>query len=66
MTMKIQYWLNLLTDDLSNSKYEKYKRLVCGSLVYWVVSWIPVLGNLWEVPMEGSHITPPWRLMIRG
>jgi hypothetical protein len=26
-----------------------------GNLVYWVVSWIPVLGNLWEVPVEGSH-----------
>jgi hypothetical protein len=27
-----------------------------GNLVYRVVSWIPVLGNLWEVPVEGSHI----------
>jgi hypothetical protein len=26
-----------------------------GNLVYRVVSWIPVLGNLWEVPVEGSH-----------
>jgi hypothetical protein len=27
-----------------------------GNLVYRVVSWIPVLGNLWKVPVEGSHI----------
>jgi hypothetical protein len=20
-----------------------------------VMSWIPVLGNLWDVPVEGSH-----------
>jgi hypothetical protein len=26
-----------------------------GNLVYLVVSWIPVLGNLWEVPVESSH-----------
>jgi hypothetical protein len=26
-----------------------------GNLIYRVVSWIPVLGNLWEVPVEGSH-----------
>jgi hypothetical protein len=28
-----------------------------GNLVYRIVSWIPVLGNLWEVPVEGSHNT---------
>jgi hypothetical protein len=26
-----------------------------GNLVYRVVSWIPVLVTLWEVPVEGSH-----------
>jgi hypothetical protein len=33
------------------------------NLVYGVVSWIPVLGNLWEVPVEGSHmVMSPARL----
>jgi hypothetical protein len=36
-----------------------------GNLVYRVVSWIPVLGNLWEVPVEGSHKILPLRIIAQ-
>jgi hypothetical protein len=31
-----------------------------------VVSWIPVLANLWEVPVEGSHSSRGRNLVHRG
>jgi hypothetical protein len=36
-----------------------------GNLVYRVVSWISVLGNLWELPVEGSHITEEVEILIQ-